>query len=110
MLSAYRFIPGECLSELFAGLCGHSIIPGTFFNVLEQCNKNLKIFEEIVKKDLMNSPMVDFDTTGIRCKNSLHWIFSESTEKLTYFHIAGKHCVVGMKSGGFCGVQRYRRS
>jgi len=100
MLSAYQFIPNERLSELFADLCGHSISPGTFFNILEQCSENLEIFEEIVKKDLVNSPVVGFDETGIRCENSLHWIFSASTDKLTYYHIAGKRGVVGMKSAG----------
>lgn len=100
MLSAYQFIPSERLSELFADLCGHSISPGTFFNILEQCNENLEVFEEIVKKDLVNSPVVGFDETGMRCESKLHWVFSASTDKLTFYHIAGKRGEEGMKSAG----------
>lgn len=100
VLMNYQFIPYDRLSELFCDMFGHTISPGTFNNMIGQCYASLEGYEEIVKKDIKNSPVVGFDETGIRTEGKLHWLHTASTEKLTHYHINEKRGADGMESAG----------
>ena len=100
VLMNYQFIPYARLSEFFSDIFGQTISQGTFNNIMNQCYEKLENFEEIVRKDIKNSPVVGFDETGLRVKGKLKWLHSASTDLLTSYQVDEKRGPEGIKSAG----------
>lgn len=96
-LSVYQFIPYGRIAEFFSNLFSHRISDGAIRNILAECHENLEGFEDVVKQQILDSPIVNFDETGITKKD---WIFSASTDKLTYYYPARSRGLDSMDSMG----------
>lgn len=80
---AYQMIPFARLSEAFRDLYSVNISVGTLHSIVIRTSKNLKAWENDAKKELINSKIVHFDETGIRCSKTLGWGHVSSNENVT---------------------------
>lgn len=99
-LMKYQYLPYDRTREFFFDVFGHRISTGTLKNINERCHENLDVFEEQVKELLIQSPVVNFDETGISCTGKLHWLHSASTPQFTYYAIHPKRGIKGMEFAG----------
>lgn len=65
----YQLIPYERTREIFSDLFNHDIATGTLYNVNQECYEKLEATENIIKEQIINSPIVHFDETGISSNN-----------------------------------------
>lgn len=84
-LSNYQLLPYERTSELFADLFGHQLSLATLVNVNEDCYEILEPVEERIKQQVIASPVVNFDETGMRINEKREWLHVASTETLTCY-------------------------
>jgi len=99
-LNHYQLLPLERTKELCEDLFGHSISEGTIFNVGASCFSSLNSFEESVKNQLIESPVVHFDETGIRINGKTKWLHVASTDRLTCFEAFDKRGQEAMDAMG----------
>ncbi len=87
-LRGYQYITLERGIELFRDIFGINLCEGTLVNTSSQCAMELKDqgFIEWIKNQLINSPVVNFDETGINIGGKLHWLHNASTPFLTYYY------------------------
>jgi len=84
-LSQYQLMPYDRLSELFADFFGHNLSQGTLVNANRSCYELLEPVEDEIKKQLIDSPVIHLDETGMRIKGKREWLHVVSTESLTYY-------------------------
>lgn len=96
----YQLLPLERIVELCKDVFGHSISEGTIYNVSASCFKRLATFEEQVKSQLIDSPVVHFDETGIRINGKTKWQHVASTPYLTAFEAFDKRGQEAMDAMG----------
>jgi len=88
-LSAYfshqHFLPFDRLSQMFKDIFRIDISPGTCANIDYRLFKRLKTFENSLKEHLINSQVLHFDETGMRCNKRMYWTHVASSEKATFF-------------------------
>tara|TARA_B100001964_G_C14203086_1_gene586799 strand:- start:184 stop:1668 length:1485 start_codon:yes stop_codon:yes gene_type:complete len=93
-LSDYQLIPLARLSQLCSDLYGRCISADTINRFRGPCFEHLEAFEEQLKKDLAESPVLHADETGIRICGKTEWLHVLSTEESTYLwasdHRGGK--------------------
>lgn len=89
-LRNYQLIPYARLSELLEDVFGFSPSVGSLVKFDERCQRQLKPFEDRVKAELIKSPVVCFDESGLRVEGSGHWIHTASTSNLTYYFVHKK--------------------
>jgi transposase len=80
-LTVRHFMPVERTCEIFEEVFGLPISPGTVTNINRKLFQKLEPFEQSAKETLLNSRVLHFDETGMRCEKKLHWI-----------HVAASHC------------------
>lgn len=98
--SNYQFIPVDRVCEIFKDIFGMSISPGTCANVDEQLFANLETFEAEVKAYLLESPVLNFDETGMRCEKKLHWVHLASSKEATFYMMHTKRGQKAMDAAG----------
>jgi len=84
-LNQYQLLPLERITELCFDLFGHSLSEGTIFNAGLSCFNRLATFEETLKAQLTDKPVVHFDETGIRINGKTQWLHVASTPMLTHY-------------------------
>jgi len=89
-LTNYQFIPLERSSEIISDILGQSISEGTFVKINNTLNQKLELVEDSIKQQLINSPVVNFDESGVRCNGKTQWLHSASTDQLTHYAIHEK--------------------
>ncbi len=89
-LSQYQLIPYERIVELLNDIFEHPISKGTIYNFNKNGYEYLENFETAIKKQLVHSPVVHSDETGVNCNKKLNWLHVVSTSKLTYYLIHAK--------------------
>lgn len=93
-LTAYfghqHFLPSDRLSQMFEDIFGIGISPGTCANIDRKLFNQLESFESNLKAHLINSKVLHFDETGMRCSKKLHWIHVASSESATFYGIHTK--------------------
>lgn len=99
-LNQYQFIPFERLQELSKDVFGMSISDGVLATSNQDCYVNLEQTEEIIKRELIQSPVINNDETGIRCEGKTRWIHNTSTDKLTHYSIQSKRGNQGIDAIG----------
>jgi len=81
----YQFIPYERISEFFNDIMGIKICPATIIRAERECFQNLEEFESIIREELLASPVVNFDETGMKIEGKRHWLHVASTDKCTCY-------------------------
>lgn len=99
-LNNYHFIPLARTEELLTDFYGQSpseaVIIATNNQLVDQINPTLEsIIQQLIAADVVN-----FDESGMRVADKLHWLHVAGTAKLTYYHVHGKRGQTGMEAGG----------
>jgi len=84
-LSQYQLLPYERTSELFSDLFGTSLSAATIVNANRVCFEALESVEDNIKQQIIASPVVHFDETGMYVDVSRWWLHVASTKYLTYY-------------------------
>jgi len=84
-LQNYQMIPYARSVELINDLTGHKLSAGSLANFQLKMYSNLDTFEQEIKKQLLQSPVMHVDETGVRLNGSLRWMHVASTELLSFF-------------------------
>lgn len=98
-LNNYQFVPYERMSDLFKDVFSLPISQGTLVNINKNCYDRLENFEAIIKNQLANAKVVNFDETGLRMegKGKGGWLHSASTPFLTLYIAHSKRGVEAME-------------
>jgi transposase len=84
-LQNYQMIPFARCKELIADLTGHHISRGSLANFQKQCFDSLQDYEQTIKQQLLKSPILHGDETGIRLNGKNSWMHVLSNEKISFF-------------------------
>jgi transposase len=83
-LSDYQLIPQARICKLCFDLYGRAISADTINRFRKPCFDHLEAFEEQLKKDLADSPVLHADETGIRICGKTEWLHVLSNDQSTY--------------------------
>lgn len=84
-LQNYQMLPyGRC-AELIADLTNHSISTGSLSNFQKESFTALEDYEQVVKKQLLESPALHADETGLRFNGKNSWMHVISNKTLSFF-------------------------
>ena len=84
-LNNYHFIPLERTCELIADLYNHPITEAAVLQSNIMLAKSVEPANAQIKEQLIHSPVVHCDETGLRAEGKLHWLHVASTETLTHY-------------------------
>jgi len=84
-LHDYQLIPYDRCCELLSDVYGCEVSPATLIRAENICFEKLEEFESEIKKLLSQSPVVNFDETGMRTKGQRNWLHVASTSQMTYY-------------------------
>lgn len=101
MLNSDYRLPLEKVENLFADLYACSFNQSTVISANQECYENLEKVEQHIKEELVASPSVHFDETGMRIAGKLHWLHVASNHLWTYLFTdkkRGKEALMSEKS------------
>ena len=84
-LNQYQLVPFDRLSETFVDLFGHRLSQSTLIDANRTCYSILGPVEEDIKQQIIASPVICLDETGMRIEGKRKWCHVVSTENLTYY-------------------------
>jgi len=84
-LNQYQLVPFDRLSETFVDLFSHRLSQSTLIDINRVCYEILGPVEEAIKQQLIASPVICLDETGMRIEGKRKWCHVVSTENLTYY-------------------------
>ena len=84
-LNQYQLVPFDRLSETFIDLFNHRLSQSTLIDANRACYDILEPVEEAIKQQIIASPVICLDETGMRIEGKRKWCHVVSTENLTYF-------------------------
>jgi len=84
-LNQYQLVPFDRLSEAFVDLFGHRLSQSTLIDINRACYDILESVEEEIKQQLIASPVICLDETGMRIEGKRKWCHVVSTENLAYY-------------------------
>ena len=107
-LIARQHLPYERTAELFADWLGAPVSTGTLASYVAKGAGDLQGFLAEVHRQLITAPVAHFDETGARVQGRLRWLFSASTDRLTFYALHDKRGKDGIDHAGvlpnFTGV------
>jgi transposase len=89
-LMQFQLLPSERTKELLQDIFGCHVSEGTLFNWNKEIHTVLEEPEQQIKEQLMQSPEINADETGLFCNGKLHWLHVASTLRLTHYRIHSK--------------------
>jgi len=84
-LNQYQLMPFDRLSEAFVDLFSHRLSQSTLIDINRTCYDFLEPVEEVIKQQLIASPVICLDETGMRIEGTRKWCHVVSTPNLTYY-------------------------
>jgi len=84
-LSQYQLLPYKRIQEYFADQLGMPISEGSIYHFNKQAYSQLARFEQMSKENLINSPYLNVDETGININGQRNWLHSASNDQWTHF-------------------------
>lgn len=84
-LQNYQMLPYARCSEFIEDLTGHPIATGSLSNFQRQCFALLVPYQEAVKRQLLKSPVLHADETGIRLNGKNQWMHVLSNSTISFF-------------------------
>jgi transposase len=98
--SQYQLLPYQRIQEVFQDVMNVPISQGSISNMLDHCHGQLEGFDANIKAQLIDSPIVHFDETGMKINKARHWLHVASTQTLTYYIIHPKRGAAAMREMG----------
>ena len=96
-LNSYQLLPLDRTCELFEDFYGHAPSQAFILNAnatfVEQSNMSL----QSIKEQLIASPLVHFDESGMRVEGSLNWLHVAGTDLLTYYAVHPRRGQIAMR-------------
>ena len=89
-MNQYQLLPYERVCEFFKDLFGQPFSEGSLFNANQALYESLAGFEQEIKQQILNSPVIDCDETGARVEGKNHWLHVVGAPKLTLYGIYQK--------------------
>jgi len=84
-LQNYQMLPFARCSEFIADLTGHHISKGSLSNFQQQCSDRLQGYEQTIKQQLLQSPVLHADETGLRLNGKNSWVHVLSSKTISFF-------------------------
>jgi len=85
-MSQFQLLPYNRIGDYFAEQMNIPISAGSIFNFNKEAYDRLNNFDEIAKKKLIQSPVVNVDETGINIDGKRRWLHSASNPLWTHFY------------------------
>jgi len=98
--SDYQLLPMLRISELFRDIFGHGLSEGTINRIRQNGAEQLLSDHEQRKAELINSPVVHFDESGVRVESTRKWLHSAGNENCTVYYIHDKRGSEAMNDMG----------
>jgi transposase len=89
-IKSYGLLSYERAAELFEDLFGVPLSGGTLVHIDREIGERLEEVNDRIKEQILYSPIVHFDETGMRIEGKLHWLHVAGTEEATYYVPHGK--------------------
>lgn len=105
-LQNYQMLPYARCSEFIKDLTGQPIATGSLSNFQRQCFELLTPYQEEVKRQLLKSPVLHADETGIRLSGDNKWMHVLSNSTLSFFAYHPKRGKQAMDDIGI--LEKYR--
>jgi len=99
-IKSYGLLSYERAAELFGDLFGVPLSGGTLVNIDREIGERLEEVNERIKEQILESPIVHFDETGMRIEGKLHWLHVAGTEEATYYMPHGKRGIQAIDAIG----------
>jgi len=89
-LRQYQLLPYNRSRELLRDLFSIDLSEGTLTNITDTCSECLQEPVKQIRKQLVQSPVVNFDETGSSVDGKRQWLHAASSPNLTYYKIHPK--------------------
>jgi transposase len=86
----YQMLSYSRTAAFFRDQFGQSISEGTLVHMNRTFGKRLPSFEQQLREEILQSPVVHFDETGIRTNGKLQWLHTMSTKDVTLQYVHPK--------------------
>jgi len=86
-LSTRQYIPYKRLEEILRSVFGLNICQGSIKNILDKTSEKLGPMYEIIRKYVLNSPVVGGDETSVNINGKNNWAWTFQNDKATYIGI-----------------------
>ncbi|MBF0140904.1 MAG: IS66 family transposase [Magnetococcales bacterium] len=86
-MSQHQLLPYNRVEEQFADMFQIPLSAASVFNFNQDAFNRLEQFERWVKEQLLVTPVLHADETGINIGSKGHWLHSLSNDRLTLFHV-----------------------
>ena len=97
-LNQGNHVPYDRLSKISRDIFKIPVSCGTLVNMVNECAHSLDISMEFIKKQLLQSPVLHVDETGLRVKGKTQWLHNASNKHYTYTLIASMPFVMLISS------------
>jgi hypothetical protein len=84
-LTGYQLLPLARCCELFGDLYGHTPAEAFVLEAQAACRGHIQPALDRIKSELVASPLVHFDESGVRVDGCLNWLHTAGTQRLTYY-------------------------
>ncbi len=84
-LQNYQMLPFQRCSEFIFDLTGHQVATGSLANFQQKCVDSLEYYQQEVSKQLLKSPLLHADETGIRLNGKNSWMHVVSNKTISLF-------------------------
>lgn len=91
-----QLIPYKRVTEIFKDCLNLPISQGTLFKMQQRGAAALKPINDEIRAYLVNSAVVNFDESGMRCAGGLSWVHVATTPEVTSYHVSTKRGQVAM--------------
>jgi transposase len=99
-LIAAQHLPYKRAAGLLSDWLGAPLSPGTLVAFVKDGADDLGVFLDRVHKQIIDSPVVHFDETGVRAGGRGRWLHSSSTKTLTFYAMHDRRGTEGIDHAG----------
>jgi transposase len=99
-LNNYQLLPLARTCELLEDFYGHAPAEALILEANAAVVDRIEPSLEAIQQQLIASPVVHFDESGLRVEGKLNWLHVASTDRLTYYTVHSKRGQQGMRAMG----------
>lgn len=89
-LNAAHFIPVSRCCEILYEMAGVGLCEATILKALSDIERSILPHESTIRENLLKSPVIHGDETGIRINKKLHWLHVASNKEWTLYGVHEK--------------------